>query len=52
MTTVDNLVRDWLDVALSRPKIKAELDARVKAGSLTKPEEYKYVIVSRVCRND
>jgi len=42
MISVDSLTKEWLDLALSKPKISHDLESRWQKQHASRPEEYKY----------
>ena len=42
MISVDSLTKEWLDLALSKPKISHDIESRLQKLHVSRPEEYKY----------
>lgn len=42
MISVDSLTKEWLDLALSKPKISHDLESRWQKQHVSRTEEYKY----------
>ena len=43
MISVDSLTKEWLDIALSKPALIGDIEAKWAKLKISKPEEYKYV---------
>lgn len=43
MVSADALIKEWVDLALTRPKVTHDIEEKWRKMQVTRPEEYKYV---------
>ena len=45
MITADSLAKEWLDLALTKPSVIHEIESKSQRYKISRPEEYKFVLL-------